>query len=374
MRKMKICLVAHTNDLSGSNRALVELAESMKAKNINYIVVLPRKGAVEKLLKEKRIDYKILWYTSWIDKPQNYKRIVKIIINYIGGINFILFCIFNKISLVHYNSAAVGIGVHFLYKMKIPYVWHIREYIDNKSMKFHSINRTLHAFENAKYLIGISKSVIQKNIEDGRTGNWICISDGIPIIDLNYYSNEAYKKAIIVGGIEKNKNQIDAIKAVKFLIDKMNREISLYIVGPIIDYEYYNNLIDYIKENNLEKNIIWMGRVDAPSIIRTKCGIALVCSQYEAFGRVTVEAIMSGESVIGVSEGGTLEILSQINTGMMYRAGNVMELCACIVKAMEIGYVEERVVKARNRAIDLYSSDNTFNRIIALYNLVLSEL
>jgi len=47
----------------------------------------------------------------------------------------------------------------------------------------------------------------------------------------------------------------------------------------------------------------------------------LMCSRHEALGRVTIEAMAHGLPVIGRAEGGTLEVIEDGSTGLLYDKG-----------------------------------------------------
>jgi hypothetical protein len=51
-----------------------------------------------------------------------------------------------------------------------------------------------------------------------------------------------------------------------------------------------------------------------------------MCSRLEAFGRVTVEAMLCKKPVIGANTGGTLDIVKDGKNGLLYQFGNVSDL------------------------------------------------
>ena len=55
--------------------------------------------------------------------------------------------------------------------------------------------------------------------------------------------------------------------------------------------------------------------------------VTLVCSRWEAFGRVIVEAMLAGKPVIATANsGGTAELIEEGKTGLLYERGNHIEL------------------------------------------------
>jgi len=51
-----------------------------------------------------------------------------------------------------------------------------------------------------------------------------------------------------------------------------------------------------------------------------------VCSKAEAFGRVTIEGMLSGTLVIGAACGATEELIQNNKTGLLYEYGNENDL------------------------------------------------
>jgi hypothetical protein len=61
----------------------------------------------------------------------------------------------------------------------------------------------------------------------------------------------------------------------------------------------------------------------------------LVCSRMEAFGRVTVEAMLLNKPVIGTNTGGTMELIEEGRTGLTYEPGNAHQLANQIEKLIQ---------------------------------------
>jgi glycosyltransferase involved in cell wall biosynthesis len=66
-----------------------------------------------------------------------------------------------------------------------------------------------------------------------------------------------------------------------------------------------------------------------------------MCSDAEAFGRVTVEALKSGRPVIGTRSGGTPELICDGVNGFLFEPGNARQLAAALRRlASEPGLLE----------------------------------
>ena len=63
--------------------------------------------------------------------------------------------------------------------------------------------------------------------------------------------------------------------------------------------------------------------------------IVLICSRMEAFGRVTLEAMLMQKMIIATNTGGTTEMISDGETGLLYTPGNYTQLAKQIEKIID---------------------------------------
>ena len=68
----------------------------------------------------------------------------------------------------------------------------------------------------------------------------------------------------------------------------------------------------------------------APQAEFAWANVVLMCSDSEAFGRVTVEALKSGRPVVGTRSGGTTESISDGVNGLLFPPGNAQELASAL--------------------------------------------
>ena len=100
--------------------------------------------------------------------------------------------------------------------------------------------------------------------------------------------------------------------------------------------------------------------------------VVAVCSKQEGFGRVTVEAMLSGCVVVGSNGGATCELIDDGVNGFLYEEGNIESF----VKAMQriVGdFTESRKIAlyALNGAKKKYAIDNNVENIIDVYKKVM---
>lgn len=176
----------------------------------------------------------------------------------------------------------------------------------------------------------------------------------------------------MVGAIAEDKGQYEAVRAISFLVNSGEvANIVLHIVGNIIDVQYFSEIKKYIEDNQLDEYVIFHGYHTDVSTFRELCSIALICSKMEAFGRVTVEAMLARELVIGSNTGGTIEIINDMETGLIYHQGDYISLANRIKYAiLNKNEMDEIVERAFERAEKSFSIERTAREVIEQYEMI----
>lgn len=112
-----------------------------------------------------------------------------------------------------------------------------------------------------------------------------------------------------VGYYSENKNQLFSLQVLKELL-KIHKNTKLNLVGANGMTPYYQKLIDYVKENNLENNVSFIERSDSVEKIYEKTSFVIIPSNREGFSLVAVEAQACGIRVFASSS-----IPREINCG-----------------------------------------------------------
>jgi hypothetical protein len=375
---MKLCFVAHLNDLSGANRSLMDLSIAMKEAGHSVTVVIPRRGELENELIKNKIDYKVIYSGTWgAVKEKKFKRIYKKICNLIAEFRLYRFVTIQNYDIVHFNSITYGVGSNLMMKYKKPYVWHLRENFEELNITFYDKSKTFSTVNSADKIITISNSSYQFYSKIFDKNKIKLIYNGLKYND-NFVVNRSFGtsdviEVLIVGAIYKGKGQLEAVKALEYVYANHCSNIRLNIVGQIIDKDYLNEIKSYISENSIEEIIEFHGYQSNVERFRKKCDISLVCSESEAFGRVTVESMYYKQLVIGSNVGGTIEIINDGINGFLYKQGDYLDLANRIIYAIENKEVVNDIVeRAHERALD-FSIDKTANKVIEEYKNILSN-
>lgn len=127
---------------------------------------------------------------------------------------------------------------------------------------------------------------------------------------------------IEVGELNKNKNQIMAIEAMKELI-KTNKNIKLLLVGKGKLEKFYN---EKIKEYHLQENVYILGyRKDIPDLMKIS-NILLSLSYREGLPVNVMEAMASGLPVIATSCRGNRDLIRNNENGYIIRNNDISDL------------------------------------------------
>lgn len=158
---------------------------------------------------------------------------------------------------------------------------------------------------------------------------------------------------IQVGELNKNKNQIMTIEAMKEIV-KENKKIKLLLVGKGKLKDFYEKKI---KEYNLENNIFLLGyRRDIPSLLKiSNCLIST--SKREGLPVNLIEAAMSGLPIIATNCRGNRDIAKKV-----VDIDDIKGLCENITACTEN---KEKYICTD---IDKYKLENIMKEMGAIYN------
>ncbi|MHA5094151.1 glycosyltransferase family 4 protein [Oenococcus oeni] len=384
IEKPTILFEAPNSDINGANLSMLNLIDQLR-NYYHFIVVLPVEGDMQKRLLDDGITFYDVPGIEWVSNihPHWYGIRSKLIMIQHSKIisrhnNRIIQIIKDEhVSIVHINSSSINTGYKAALKQHIPIVWHLREFntLDH-GMNFLNHIKSRNEFRHVQRLIPVSRAVeiYFKNFFRVK-GNYDLVYNGIdpktvfpePIFD---------KKNIVVtiaGGINPQKGQKIAIDAINKLIEQGIKNIKLRIVGAgPIDYETF--LKEYVEKLHISSNVVFIGLKTTNLEIWKETDIAIVASEAEAFGRVTVEALMHGSVVIGSNSGGTPEILSKTELGVLFKNQDSDDLARKILSVIRNRNRYRLISKEESRKIStLFSIESTATKLKKIYDNILSS-
>jgi len=346
---MKVLYFPNVVPFEGSNRSLLTLMKCLRVHGVEPFVCLHKSGPLINELEKENIPYRVIRAGCWLKRAQPSfsefcvdltKRCIKSILNPIAEIKIANLIKNEHINLVHINTIGGGTGAKAAHKAEIPVVWHIRELLDEHfGLDFYNRRLACELIQKSGRIIAISDTVLSKYSSLLRKGNLIKLYNGIDINSYIIKNRKILSGEIpvlsLVGRIEPGKGQLTALEAADIIANQKKVNFELHFYGRIDDSCYEKTLLDFIESNNLTRYVKMHGFTDNVRSVLESTDISLVCSKAEAFGRVTVEAMLGGTLVIGNNSAGTAELIRNGITGFKYCSGSPESLAEKILYAIE---------------------------------------
>ena len=378
---MNVLFIATYEGLSGASYSLLGMIEELRLMGVNPYVILLKNGKMKSELEKRSIPFSILRGYPWVVEASKRDSIkeklywaIKRVYN-VKAENGICKIIKDKnIDIVHINAFTASVGFHAAKKMGVPIVWHIREFVEEDlGKRFWNKKGALEMLEQADKVIAISESVLKKFKEQAPNANIQVIYNGIPTKD--YENGRRYPVfsqttifAILAGRIDPGKGHEDVIEALHEIGAENLRDFLLNIAGKSQNKEFEDKIHSLVADYGLNETVKFIGfRTDLPDIYKNS-DIAIVSSKAEAFGRVTVEAMMGGALVLGADTAGTKEIIGD-SFGVLYKQGDSHDLA---VKLKMILSAKEKyrniAKKAQEFAMSTFTAKKNAENVFKVYS------
>lgn len=340
---MNILFLTHHDTFQGSSRSLLSLLEGLHQYDIHPLVVTPKESLFTRSLADHSIKVEVLALPWWLSRKRlSLGKKVSLVKQVDQSAKTLQKLIWeNQVNLVYTNSSVTPVGRLAAWREGIPHIWHIREFGEldfllkfifpkwismglirsSQAIICNSQAVRLHHFKtwsNAKLHVIYNGVANQSQFEQLATRNHLR-----PQNDIFTF--------LIIGSISPKKGQETAIKALAELINKGLR-VRLIIAGSGRD-EYMDHCHSLAVNLAVSAHVEFTGFLPDPYEVYDKADCLLMCSEHEAFGRVTAEAMSACLPVIGRNSGGTPEVIVDGETGVLYNTFD--ELVEAMIKLLE---------------------------------------
>lgn len=380
---MKVLLIG-TAGKYGAQLSLVYLCKELQKKGIEIEVVLPEKGNTETYFIKDHIRYYIIknglvWTGENRIIKKNFIKYGKYIINWFAEYRIRRILKKDDIDIVHINSIGVGVGAKSAMKEHKKLVWHIREFIEEDlNRKLYNEEETYCLVNKADAVIAISEAVYAKYKQYIVNSNFQVVYNGVEP-EVYFCENRDILKEnsqihiIVPGRVCYEKGQFLVIEALEYLEDLRDKIVVEFCGDGNGNNRELLALSKRINESYWAESVVFSGYCKHIELKYKKCDICIVPSKKEAFGRVTVEAMMAGCLVIGADSGGTKEILDD-GRGLLFEVGKSDQL------AEQIRWTMDNKVKARAMAQNAqlyallhYSAKKNADDLEKIYTTLIDE-
>lgn len=352
---IKVAFFTHYTCLYGANRSLLNLIDGLKLHDVVPFVIVPSEGEMTNVLKSRNVQFAIIPIQWWVDSRKfesnplknlhenalYYRRAVKRLYKNLKVIPSLT----NQlkawnIDLVYTNASVIPDGALVSRRLKLPHIWHLREFIDLDYNFHHDWGKPVFNYfvSQADAQIAISKAIRSYFTQGISPARMHLVYNGIASIEKfdrlyqlgsSSTSDDKPYTFALVGLVHPNKGQETAIRALSLLVNTYPK-IRLLIVGSG-EIAPLNKLTD---ELGILNQVEFWGHIDDPYKAYLASDAVLMCSKNEGMGRVTVEAMSACRPVIGYDNAGTSEIIKHEYTGLLYK-GEHDALATCMRRFIE---------------------------------------
>lgn len=320
---INVLYISHeSRDVFGSTLSLANMLNSLK-KEVKPTIVLSQKGKAYDYLKGQGFPCIVVPFKLNISpiKFGILKYVPRKIVNYcVNSMGIKRLCKIveeEDIQLVHSNSGVVTIGYMLAKRCGLKHVWHLREFqdLDFGFTPFTGWKKLLAMIHDSDAVIAITNAVAEHFGISRRPGCHVVYNAVGKSEDICFAAKKS-ETILFCGHVIPNKG---AEKALDIFtgFHKEHPRYKLYYLGAVDD-GYKSHLKQKAGENGIADAVEFLGyRNDVKTYVK-KASALLMCSENEALGRVTVEAMFYGCPILGYSSGGTKELISDGYNGFLF--------------------------------------------------------
>lgn len=381
---MKVFYILSSSSITGgSSRSFLDyITEMNNRKDIELMVSVPCKGPAYDILREMGIltvltpvRFNIypskktpLFFIKLFRHFYLSKKSEDILLSHVNA---------HKPDIICTNVSVVNIGYNVAQKLNIPHVYHIREYQElDFNMQIIPSKKDFIKKVQESYSICITKG-IQKHFGLEKVKHSQVIYDGIHINK----SKKSYKKRLgflFVGRLDKTKGIKDVLHAYS-IFSKKYSSYRLNVVGVAPSTSEQIILENLCQELGITDKVHFLGARNDVDKLMQKAYAVIVASEFEALGRVTIEAMFNNCLVIGRNTTGTKE---QFDNGLKItgkeigiRFNDVDDLVRKMKYAKELSqdHYISITTRARNVVQKLYTPKKCADSIYNFFRQIIEE-
>lgn len=179
---------------------------------------------------------------------------------------------------------------------------------------------------------------------------------------------------LLFGGLIRDlKNVLFILEALALIVDR-HPEIKLRIAGKVYEQDYYERCLAFVAERRLKKNVDFLGSLstDQMELELSKASMLLMASKQENSPLIIAEAMAAGKAVIATPAGGTAEMVTHGETGLIVPFNDHEAYAESIEKLLDDPKMCKRMGKAGKAvAEENYKLSVVMKKTIAFYKDVI---
>lgn len=179
-----------------------------------------------------------------------------------------------------------------------------------------------------------------------------------------------------MGRLVAEKGAEDVVKAVAG-VAKTHSQIKLLVIGSGKDqmHDVEEDLHRYVRNAALSDVVAFTGYQDNEALYYSMLDIFILATRdREPFATSVVQAMMAGCAVIGTNAGGTPELVTHEQTGLLYKPGNVDDLAVQIKRLLDDRPLRKKLsVSGQNYVLQYHREELITDQLEQVYRQILSH-
>jgi len=373
-------IVKIINPVINLNKTTVEMLDGIEVHKLR----IGNDNSKEIYLKYKNKSNGLIGYLSGYLRKNFYNKFYKSITEYIEEdikINTYKNVIMHQHDFISGYKLSNELSKYY----KMIFTNHTGEFLFLKKLPFNKIV-IKHLTKHFKYIMSPSEELNQfDGIRDNSTFSYI--PNGVDLNDFYVASDNEVANYKLKYELDQNKYMILCprrwaptkgiiylIKAIGILkdTDVCERFQVVFIGNDYEDYpEYKAEILNFIKEHNLEKYIKLLGNIEYENMnkITMASDIIVIPSLMEAVSLSMLESMACGKIVVGSNTGGIPEVIKDNENGFLFKKADEIALADKLYEIIkdydEVGYIRE---KARKTVEESYSWEIITRKVEDIYN------
>lgn len=375
---MKVLYIAN-GGIGGANQSLLSTIKYLKPYGVIPEVVVPSDYAADVFRAVCNVHIVKNRYHLWPSArgPINLllffpRLVVYAVENFIASKKIIKICRDFSPDIIHTNVGVSELGFKISKKLRIPHLWHIREY-GYENFAFFPTRKSHIAKLNAGNTITVTKSL----------ATYFSLKSNKAIYDGVYsslYATDFKPKQhyfLYVGQISAGKG-VDCLVNTFIKFCKIDPKYKLYLAGQGSE-QYVNHLKNVVECNNLSDRIIFLGQRSDVASLMAEAKALVVSSLVEGLGRITIEAMFNNCLVVGRNNTGTKEQfdnglnVTQKEIGLRFNDGDDLLETLSRVANMSDCQIKEITDLAHSVVYKFYTLEENANEIYNYYLKIISK-
>ncbi len=374
---MKILYILHTTSMDGSSISFLNMVKTLKVQYgvEPYVIHPPETEMGDLTIELKRMDiqcFAVPIFCSWFDGKLSWTKRMYVFLRSLR-VKYKGLKLTHKIAhrlhvdMIHTNVGVVHEGFWAAKLLKIPHVWHLREYQDLDALhRFYPCKSFFLKLLKHSYTVCITHD-IQRHFKLADELKSRVIYNPISSNNKEFQVVLPKEKYFLIANrINDDKRIEDALYAFAIFFEK-HPDYKLLIAGQASSKAYYEYLLKIVAKLNIKESVEFIGYVRDVFRLMRSAKALLVTSRFEGFGRMTAEANMCGCLVIGRNTGGTSEILNLTLGGWLFNnVDDLVEKMEHVASLIDNEYLSLSH-HAQAIAFQKFSTERHANKINCLY-------